>query len=132
MDYFKDCLESIDEQEYRQFELYILDNNSSYVVEQTIKEFFPDIVDKVHYRRLKKKTGGAYAYNIGAHFAEGNYLVYIGQHDRLSGKTLTVLNDKINELENKECIIYSDNDELIGLDRRNPHFKTDFITRNAI
>lgn len=126
MDYFKDCLESIDEQEYRQFELYILDNNSSYVVEQTIKEFFPDIVDKVHYRRLKKKTGGAYAYNIGAHFAEGNYLVYIGQHDRLSGKTLTVLNDKINELENKECIIYSDNDELIGLDRRNPHFKSDF------
>ena len=126
MDYFKDCLESIDEQEYREFELYILDNNPSNTIEWTIKEFFPDIVDKVHYRRLKKKAGGAYAYNIGAHFAEGNYLVYLGQHDRLSANTLTVLNDKINELGDKSAILYVDNDELIGLDRMNPHFKPDF------
>ena len=59
MEHFKDCLESIDEQEYREFELYILDNNPSNAIELTIKEFFPDIVDKVHYRRLKKKSGGA-------------------------------------------------------------------------
>ncbi len=125
MDYFKDCLESIDQQEYREFELYILDNNPSNAIEITIKEFFPDIVDKVHYRRLKKKSGGAYAYNIGAHFAEGDYLVYLGQHDRLSGKTLSSLNEKINEL-NKESIIYVDHDELHGLDRKEPHFKPDF------
>ena len=43
MDNFKDCLESIDEQEYREFELYILDNNPSNNIEVTIKEFFPDI-----------------------------------------------------------------------------------------
>lgn len=133
MDQFKDMLESIDEQEYREFELYILDNNPTNAVEITIKEFFPDIVDKVHYRRLKKKQGGAYAYNIGAHFAEGDQLVYIGQHDRLSYKTLSVLNEKLLELkeadENKafpSCIIYTDHDELVGLDRRNPHFKPDF------
>ena len=126
MNQFKDCLESIDEQEYREFELYILDNNPSNAIEVTIKEFFPDIVDKVHYRRLKKKNGMSYAYNIGAHFAEGDYLVYLGQHDRLSGKTLSSLNEKIDSLENKECIIYADHDELIGLDRKNPHFKPDF------
>jgi glycosyltransferase involved in cell wall biosynthesis len=91
MDYFKDCLESIDEQEYRNFELYILDNNSSNAIELTMKEFFPDIVDKAHYRRLKKQSGGAYAYNIGAHFAEGDYIVYLGQHDRLNAKTLKAL-----------------------------------------
>ena len=126
MDYFKDCLESIDEQEYREFELYILDNNPSNAIELTIKEFFPDIVDKVHYRRLKKKSGGAYAYNIGAHFAEGDYLVYLPQHDRLSANTLSALNDKITELEEEPSIIYADNDELIGQDRMNPHFKPDF------
>ncbi len=126
MDYFKDCLESIDEQEYREFELYILDNNPSNAIESTIKEFFPDIVDKVHYRRLKKKSGGAYAYNIGAHFAEGDYLVYLNQHDRLSVGTLSSLNEKIENLSNKECIIYTDHDEIIGKDRRNPHFKPDF------
>ena len=128
MDQFKDMLESIDEQEYREFELYILDNNPSNAIELTIKEFFPDIVDKVHYRRLKKKAGGAYAYNIGAHFAEGNELVYIGQHDRLSGNTLSSLNQTVEELadEEREHIIYTDHDELIGLDRRNPHFKCDF------
>ncbi len=126
MDQFKDMLESIDEQEYREFELYILDNNTSNAIELTIKEFFPDIVDKVHYRRLKKNNGGAYAFNIGAHFAEGNYLVYVGQHDRLSARTLSSLNEKIVSLENEEAIIYTDHDELIGLDRRNPHFKSDF------
>ncbi len=126
MDYFKDCLESIDEQEYREFELYILDNNPSNAIELTIKEFFPDIVDKVHYRRLKKKAGGAYAYNVGAHFAEGDYLVYLKQHDRLSPKTLSSLNERINELNDTASIIYTDNDELVGLDRMNPHFKCDF------
>jgi len=126
MDQFKDMLESIDQQDYREFELYILDNNPSSAIEITIKEFFPDIVDKVHYRRLKKKSGGAYAYNIGAHFAEGNYLVYIGQHDRLSQGTLSSFNELINSREDFNSIIYSDSDELIGLDRRNPHFKSDF------
>ena len=98
MDQFKDMLESIDEQEYREFELYILDNNATNAIEVTIKEFFPDIVDKVHYRRLKKNIGGAYAYNIGAHFAEGAYLVFLNQHDRLNGNTLSSINDKIQEL----------------------------------
>ena len=126
MDNFKDCLESIDEQEYREFELYILDNNPSNNIEVTIKEFFPDIVDKVHYRRLKKNNGAAYAYNVGLHFAEGNYVVFFGQHDRLSGNTLSALNEKIEALENKDCIVYADHDELVGLDRKNPHFKSDF------
>lgn len=125
MDHFKDCLESIDEQEYREFELYILDNNPSNAIEITIKEFFPDIVDKVHYRRLKKKSSGAYAYNIGAHFAEGDYLVYLNQHDRLSSNTLKLLNEKIAE-QDSDCILYTDHDELVGQDRVSPHFKTDF------
>lgn len=125
MDFFKDCLESIDEQEYREFELYILDNNPSNAIELTIREFFPDIVDKVHYRRLKKHLGGAYAYNVGAHFAEGDYIVYLGQHDRLSFNTLSMLADKINNLNGQPAIIYTDSDELVGVDRRNPHFKSD-------
>jgi len=125
MDYFKDCLESIDQQEYRNFELYILDNNSMAAIEQTIKEFFPDIVDKVHYRKLKKKSGGAYAYNIGAHFAEGDYIVYLDQHDRLSSSTLKAYNDKIATLD-YDAIIYTDSDELVGQDRMRPHFKPDF------
>ena len=60
IDMFKDMLESIDEQEYREFELYIMDENKSLTLEMIIKEFFPDIVDKVHYRRLKNSKGGAY------------------------------------------------------------------------
>lgn len=126
MDHFKDMLESIDQQDYREFELYILDNNPSNQIELTIKEFFPDIVDKVHYRRLKKSTGAAYAYNIGAHFAEGDQLVFVGQHDRLSVTTLSSLNGKINELGDTQAIIYTDSDELVGLDRMRPHFKPDF------
>ncbi len=123
MDQFKDMLESIDEQEYREFELYILDNNPTDAIELTIKEFFPDIVDKVHYRRLKKSAGGAYAYNIGGHFAEGSHLILMGQHDRLSHNTLSAIKERIDSLGEDQAIIYSDHDELIGLDRMNPHFK---------
>ena len=125
MDFFKNMLESIDDQEYRNFELYILDDAKDSVIERTIKEFYPDIVDKVHYRQLKKKDGGAYAYNIGSHFAEGDYFVYVGQHDRLNPNTLTELNLKISSLS-ENGIIYTDHDELVGLDRMNPHFKSDF------
>ena len=54
MDQFKDMLESIDEQDYRDFELYILDDNPTNAIEIVIKEFFPDIVDKVHYFATSK------------------------------------------------------------------------------
>ena len=126
MDQLKDMLESIDQQDYREFELYLLDNNPTNDIEIVVKEFFPDIVDKAHYRRLKKKNGGAYAYNIGFHFAEGSHVVFIGQHDRLSFNTLSSFNQKIQELNDPAHLIYTDHDELVGLDRMNPHFKSDF------
>lgn len=126
MDYFKNMLESIDEQEYREFELYIMDENGP-AIETTIKEFFPDIVDKAHYRKLKNKKGGAYAYNIGSHFAEGDHILYVGQHDRLSPNTLTELKAYIEQFsEGEDTIIYTDHDELDELDRMNPHFKSGF------
>ncbi len=127
MDYFKNMLESIDEQEYRNFELYILDNNQTNAIESTIHEFFPDMVDKVHYRPLKKKSSGAYAYNIGAHFATGDYFVFLHQHDRLSANTLLELNKQVNAAgDNPPAIIYTDHDELEGLDRIRPYFKGGF------
>ena len=50
MDYFKDCLESIDGQDYREFELYILDNNPSNDIEVTIKELAELVKATVGYR----------------------------------------------------------------------------------
>ena len=126
LDHFRNMLESIDDQEYRNFELYILDDAASYTIETNIKEFFPDIVDKVHYRKLKKKSGGAYALNIGSHFAEGDHLVFVGQHDRLSPNTLSDLAQAIEYLEGQDAIIYTDHDELVDQDRMNPHFKCGF------
>ena len=123
IDMFKDMLESIDEQDYSASELYIMDENRSLALEMIIKEFFPDIVDKVHYRRLKNSKGGAYAYNIGSRFAEGNFLVYLGQHDRLSPRTLTEFAAAIEDTEAEDIVIYTDHDELVGQDRMNPHFK---------
>ena len=122
-DMFKDMLESIDEQEYREFELYILDESKTDALEVIIKEFFPDIVDKVHYRKLKNPKGGAYANNIGSHFAEGDYLVYINQYDRLSSKTLLEMAQVAYKSEAENLVIYTDHDELVGQDRMNPHFK---------
>lgn len=123
---FKNMLESIDEQEFREFELYLLDESRNNQLEIITKEFFPDIADKIHYRKLKNKKGGAYAYNIGSHFAEGDYLLYLGCYDRLSPNTLKEMADKILTAETSRAIFYTDHDELIGQDRMNPHFKGGF------
>ncbi|MCR4675067.1 MAG: glycosyltransferase, partial [Lachnospiraceae bacterium] len=121
LSYYRDCLESLDALSFDNWELIILDENFSQDVQWLTEEMFPD-ESRVVYRKLKNKHGFAYAYNIGVHFASGDYIVLLGQHDRLSGNTLDALNKKTKDYE----IIYSDHDELIDSNRMHPHFKPDY------
>ncbi|MCR5545474.1 MAG: glycosyltransferase [Lachnospiraceae bacterium] len=119
--YFRDCLESLNALSFEDWELIILDETASQDVEWTTKEMFPDET-RVVYRKLKNKHGIAYAYNIGVHFASGEYIVLLGQHDRLSGNTLEACTKKLKDYE----ILYTDHDELIDSNRMHPHFKPDY------
>ena len=124
--YFRDCMETLVQQTYQKYEVYVLDEARTDELAEITAEFFPES-DRAHYRKLKKKNGGAYAYNIGSHFAEGDYQIFVGQHDRLSTNTLEELAKAIESIPDEQgAVIYTDHDELVGLDRMNPHFKGGF------
>lgn len=122
--YYRDALESIVQQTFQDFELYVMDDDSTGIAAMLAREFFPED-DRIHIRELKKHKGGAYALNVGVHFSEGYYVVLVGCHDRLSPDTLQNLYDETLR-HDTPGIIYTDHDELVGMDRMNPHFKEHF------
>lgn len=119
--FFRDCLESLNALNFKNWELIVLDENPGTDVMWITSEMFPE-ESRVIYRKIKNKHGLSYAYNIGVHFASGEYIVLLGQHDRLSTNTLDMLEQKIRECD----VVYSDHDELIESNRMNPHFKPDY------
>ena len=119
--FFRDCLESLNALNFKNWELIVLDENLGTDVMWITSEMFPE-ESRVIYRKIKNKHGLSYAYNIGVHFASGEYIVLLGQHDRLSTNTLDMLEQKIRECD----VVYSDHDELIESNRMNPHFKPDY------
>lgn len=123
--FYRDMLESLVQQNYDNFEVYILDEAYDDYYGRVLTEFFPENPD-VHYRKLKKNTGGAYAYNIGAHFATCDYVVFLGQHDRISPGTLYDLSAHINNNHGLCDLIYTDHAEIHGLNVEKPHFKGGF------
>ncbi len=123
--FFRDCLESIVQQTYTNYEVYVLDGNASGSIGAVTAEFFPER-DNVHYRELRNNKGGAYACNIGAHYASGDYVVYVGQHDRLAENCLELIAYVLESEKDEKCAIYTDHDEIAGMDRINPQFKSGF------
>lgn len=123
--FFRDLLESVADQINTDWQLVVLDSNDMAPLKRISEEFFPSDY-RLIYRNLKNYQGTAYAYNIGTRLATGEYLLFVGQHDRLSPNTLLEI-DKIIEGKNPEnTLIYSDHDELVEMDRMNPHFKNGF------
>lgn len=122
--FFRDCLESIAAQDYRDFELVILDENPTREVTRLATELFPHD-GRLQYYRLKAHKGLSYALNVGLHRKSGNYVYFLGQHDRLSDDALSLFVKEIKAHPDVE-IIYSDRDELVGIHRMNPAFLPDF------
>ena len=131
--YFRDLLESLVSQTYDRWELYVLDQNPAYGFSSMVAEFFPED-DRAHYRQLKNSKGRAYAYNIGSHYVmadfgkkgrdlEGNYIFFVGQHDRLQPDALLQIAGAYNRFMQKQEkapeLIYMDHDMLVGQDRIN-------------
>ncbi|MDD6195015.1 MAG: glycosyltransferase [Lachnospiraceae bacterium] len=128
--FFRDFMESMVAQTYDNWELYIIDEGRDSRIATIASEFFPED-HRVHYRQLRTNRGKAYAYNIGFHFAlldgvkcdeDAGYIVVADQHDRLSPGTLATLAEYAKTTPD---IIYTDHDELVGVDRMSPHFKSE-------
>ncbi len=127
--FFRDLMESVVAQSYQNWELFVLDENSDDAIKRVTSEFFPN--DKrVHYRRIKNVKGQAYAYNIGFHFvlqeaarrSAMGYVLFTGQHDRLSPNSLEIMASSVVDYPG---VLYTDHDLLIDGERMYPLFKTD-------
>lgn len=127
--FYRWCLESINNQDYVDWELNILDENYGERVFKMTDEFFPGDI-RVRYKKLKNSKGGAYAYNIGTRFATGKYYLFLDQHDCIRDySTLTTLIEKIEENDDRNRIFYTDSTEMHGIKEEpdiNPHYKNAF------
>ncbi len=69
------CLDSLQQQSYKEFEVIIVDNGSSDSGVVDIKEKYADL--NIRVRQLNENTGFAVANNIGACMARGKWLVLL-------------------------------------------------------
>ncbi len=103
LEFFLKTLGSIRSQSYREFEVCIADDGSSFDVKRYIKEYLKGI-------RVKfKKLGGvgiSKAYNSASSMASGNYLVFLDHDDQLEEDTIFYLAASLSR--RSPHIIYTD------------------------
>lgn len=73
--FLRDCLASLDQQTYKNFEIILIDNSSPDPVPAEIIDFFSDL--PIHLFRMDKNLGYASGNNYGATKANGDYLVLL-------------------------------------------------------
>lgn len=121
--YFRDCIESVVSQSYGNFELVIVDENKTTDLGRIVSEFFPEDL-RIIYRHLNRPFGRARALNYAMETAHGDYYLFLGQHDRLSGNALALI---VSETKKEAfSLLYTDSDELDASERVNPHFRSGF------
>ena len=101
--YIKKCLKSIEEQEYKKFEVIIIDDGSTDDSVKIIKEFIRN--SNIRIELIEQfNQNAAVARNRGLEIARGKYLYFIDSDDELYDKeSLSIITKEIG-----------DNDILIG------------------
>ena len=78
--YLKDCLESIAEQQFKDYETILVVDHTEDNIEPLIEEFKDKINLKVFY--LEDKHGVSSARNLGLDKATGEYVYFLGSRSR--------------------------------------------------
>lgn len=107
------CIETILTQDYENYEIIIIDNNSSDGTSQIIKEKFP----KVRLYKTHKNMGTSYTRNAAINFSQGENILFLDSDSYLKdNKTLSEMVSKLSgEIHalGGESII-DENNEIIG------------------
>lgn len=124
-EYLVECLESILEQSYPNFEIILIDDNSSNIETlNTLKEYENNSKIKIKYR----KTNGmiSVASNDGIKLAKGEFLVLVDNDDKLDQNAFYYLVEALNKDKTLD-FIYTDEDKMdIHGKYFEPHFKPDY------
>ncbi|MBD5095952.1 MAG: glycosyltransferase [Lachnospiraceae bacterium] len=120
------CIESVLRQTYKNFELILVDDCSSWEsVRKVLKKYENKPKVKIIYRQENGHI--AEATNSGLQIAEGDFIAFVDCDDVISKHALYEIAVKLNE--NPELdFIYSDDDKLTedGKERKMPFFKPDW------
>lgn len=79
MHYLKGCLDSLQRQDYRNFEVILIDNYSQDSNYKWVKEAYPKII----FKRLNKNYGFSRAVNEGIQLAKGEYVLLLNNDTEL-------------------------------------------------
>ena len=124
-EYLVECLESILKQSYLNFEIILIDDNSSNIETlNTLKEYENNSKIKIKYR----KTNGmiSVASNDGIKLAKGEFLVLVDNDDKLDQNAFYYLVEALNKDKTLD-FIYTDEDKMdIHGKYFEPHFKPDY------
>lgn len=124
-EYLVECLESILKQSYSNFEIILIDDNSSNIETlDTLKEYENNSKIKIKYR----KTNGmiSVASNDGIKLAKGEFLVLVDNDDKLDQNAFYYLVEALNKDRTLD-FIYTDEDKMdIHGKYFEPHFKPDY------
>ena len=124
-EYLVECLESILKQSYPNFEIILIDDNSSNIETlNTLKEYENNSKIKIKYR----KTNGmiSVASNDGIKLAKGEFLVLVDNDDKLDQNAFYYLVEALNKDRTLD-FIYTDEDKMdIHGKYFEPHFKPDY------
>ena len=93
--YLKDCLESIAEQQFKDYETIFVVDHTEDNIEPLIEEFKDKINLKVFY--LEDKHGVSSARNLGLDKATGEYVYFLDNDDYLYGDSIKLLLDVMDE-----------------------------------
>ena len=93
--YLKDCLESLAEQQFKDYETILVVDHTEDNIEPLIEEFMDMINLKVFY--LEDKHGVSSARNLGLDKATGEYVYFLDNDDYLYGDSIKLLLDVMDE-----------------------------------
>ena len=89
--YLKDCFNSIERQNYRNYEVIVVDDGSN---EET-KNYLKQYEDKYRIVHHKTNSGIIVSRETGISNAKGDFIVYLDSDDILNDRALEILNDII-------------------------------------
>lgn len=108
LNFFSKLLESLNKQDYSDYEIIILDDCSSPECFREIQQISKKILTLTDYKIIKNphNMGSSKSFETLTRTATGKYLAFCDQDDIWDHNKLSVLHDKI--LENKAVVAYSD------------------------
>ena len=102
--YLQDCIDSIEAQEFLQWELIIIDDTKTQALDtQWFMAAYP-------YAKIKKtggQCGSGYARNLGASISKGQFLFFLDADDMLNVATPNALGEMLNLYNQNKAGVYS-------------------------